>query len=176
MELERNLKKMERLFLFSAVAAIILLSVLAGVRKLERCQTERVAGLRQAKANLVLMQQNAADMEQTAAQLALLTPAQVRERSPETLLYGKLDEIKALFPKAGLTVGGIEDSPEGLKLPFTLKLIDTDYTAFVNGLGRMRAAAIPFVAVRNVVIAQAADQGKPVVTYDVEGTVSVPRI
>ena len=175
MDLNRNLKKLQALFAFSAILMITVLTLLALLLRHEAGCRDTAAALGRAQTNLDRMQESSVALKSTISAISGLLPAGMPVKTHEYMIYAKLDEMKSLLPHADLSAGGIEENPEELRLPFTIKAVNPDYTVLINSLCRIQSSMLPAVIIKSMAITQGNDQNKPMVMIMVEGTVSIPK-
>lgn len=75
-----------------------------------------------------------------------MLPAGNDGRTPEWLMFSRLDQVKNRFPKGELSVKPIEKKEDGsLALNFSLKLVHPAYSRVINTMGELETEVFPFV-------------------------------
>lgn len=163
-----------RRFLAATIAFTVVASGLVIIARHELSAREAAAALGRLEEKLPQVSAASRALEQTLAGYRTLLPRNYDGRSVETLLFEGLDDLKSRFPGAQLTITACTDQPEGVALPFTLRVTAVDYAGFVNTLSRLQARLFPFVTIQRVAIDY--DQpAKATVAYKVEGTLMAPK-
>jgi hypothetical protein len=91
--------------------------------------------------------------------------------SPELLIYGKADEIKAGLKPDDMAIGSLEKKEGNVSLPFTLKFTNPNYCDLLTAVSRLQQAAYPFTMVNSITLAQSEKNGKGVLEFTLTGAV-----
>lgn len=174
MALHEMIRFWQRRFLAATIVFIIVVSGYVILVRHELNARTTAAALASLDGKLVQMRTATAELNQTLAGFREILPQGYAGRSVEALLFKGVDDLKNQFPGAQLTIAALADQPEGVALPFTVRVTAGDYTGFVNTLVRLQARLFPFVSIQRVAIEY--DQpAKATVAYKVEGTIMTPK-
>lgn len=152
---------------------ILLLSGFVLLAKHEQSARESVTDLTKAATKFSLMKASTVDMKQTLTRYRGFLHPGDENKSSEALLFGRLDDIKAMFPNSLFTIVAPTELTEGVSLPFSVKISQENYTDFLNTLALVQGRIFPFVSIRTVAIGY--DQpAKGIVGYKLDGIIVTP--
>lgn len=123
-------------------------------------------------ANLPLMQAETSQLHQQVAAFRQALPADLAARSPDLLLYSRLDQIKSRLQPSEMTINPPEHKDGSHRIDFTLKAPISRYSAVVNGMGQLQAELFPFTDFREITLAPTAADS----TLMVSGSVLLPPV
>jgi hypothetical protein len=175
MDLASRLKRLQRYYIGSAALFALLVVAVIVLHSYAKGQEELVRRLTQANHNLQQMRTATHDIRATLQRFSQLFPADRARQSPELLLFARVDEIKAGFPRAETAIGSIEARPDELALVFSVKGTMENYDAFLTSLGQLEGSVLPVVQFRNLVISQEAVQERQEITYLLDGVTKFPQ-
>lgn len=95
----------------------------------------------------------------------------VQQRSPEAIIYGKVDELKARFKPDDMTITPIEKKGYETTLNYTLTFTNPDYNTLLNSISALQGAVFPMTPVSSVAIAQTDLKGSAVLSCKVTGRI-----
>ena len=117
------------------------------------------------------------DADKTVADFKYLLPAAYGTRSPEWLIYTRIDDLKSRLQTSEMVVKPIENKEGMVAVDFSaaLPLRDTGtYSRIINLLGNQETLAFPFVSIRNIQIDQSGSETMQGLKLVVEGVVQIP--
>lgn len=127
--------------------------------------------------NMSRMRLAAQDTDKTVADLKTLLPPAYETRSPEWMVYTRIDDLKSRLQATELTVKTVENKEGMIGVDFsaTLPLRDAGaYSRIINLLGNQETMAFPFVSVRSIQIEQSGSETFQGLKLIVEGVVKTP--
>lgn len=173
MDLHELIQLWQRRFLATTALFILLLSGFILLARYEQDARENLADLTQAGAKLSLVKASTVEMKQILTTYRGFLHSGDENKSSEALLFSRLDDIKAMFPNSQFTIAVPTEQPEGVSVPFSIKIPQGNYTDFLNALAFMQSRIFPFVSVRTITIGY--DQpAKGVVGYKIDGIIVTP--
>ncbi len=102
--------------------------------------------------NLPLMAAETANLQREVTAFRQGLPGTLDRRSPDLLLYTRLDQIKALLQPSEMTITGVETGNGRKTISFNLKVPAARYSALVNGMGQLQTELFPFVEFREITL------------------------
>ncbi|MDK9716467.1 MAG: hypothetical protein OEL57_00995 [Trichlorobacter sp.] len=117
------------------------------------------------------------DTDKTVADFKSLLPPAYGTRTPEWLVYSRIDNLKSRLQTTELTVKAIENRENMIVVDFsaTLPLRDvSSYSRIVNLLGYQETLAFPFVNIRSIQVDQSGSETLQGLKLVVEGIVQMP--
>ncbi len=173
MDLYELIQLWRRRFLAAGVVFIVLLSGFVMIAKYEQSSRVTAAQLTTIKTNLVLMRTATVEMKQALKNYRQLLPPGYEGKTVEALLFDRVDDLKALFPGALLTISAPAELSDGVSIPFSITVSDNNYTGFLNSFAQMQSRSFPFTSMKSVAISY--DQAaKGTVVYKLDGTIITP--
>ena len=91
--------------------------------------------------------------------------------SPEMVLYGKIDEIKARLNPDDMTITSVEKKGGEASLQYTLSFNTTDFNTLLNAVSYLYGSLFPLAPVSSVVITHSETSGTTGVSAKVAGKV-----
>lgn len=138
-----------------------------------RLQEKTYAELLRAKAGLTRLREASLNRKEALARLKAQPVDNTEHKTPEMLIYWKLDEIKERLRTDDLTAAAIEKKGEKVSLPYTLKFNNHSYHEFINAIRYLQKSASPWTPVSSLTISQSGDPGKGAVIFTIAGNVLV---
>jgi hypothetical protein len=157
---------------FWSAAALFLIAALSCVS-----QTRAVRLLERSHAELVRAGDGLARVRQATRECSqVLTALRGYSRgadgaSPERLIYGRVDELKANFHPDQMTLEALARKGGEVSLGYSLQFINPDFDQFLTVVSYLETASFPFTPVDSVAISQARKNGKPVLSCTITGRV-----
>ncbi len=127
--------------------------------------------------NVGKMRLAANDADKTVAEFKSLLPPDYGTRSPEWLIYSRIDDLKSRLQATELTVKAVENRENMIIVDFsaTLPLRDAGaYGRIINLLGYQETLAFPFVSIRSIQVDQSGSGTLQGLKFVVEGVVQTP--
>lgn len=161
-----------RFWVAAAVFLIVALACASQVRAW-RIQERTHAELVRAKAGLAKLREASRNRQVALAKLKAQPVDNNENKTPEMLIYWKLDEIKERLRSDELTVAAIEKKGDKVSIPYNLKLNNHSYHEFINAIRYLQKSSSPWTPVSSITISQAGDPGKNSVAFTIAGKVLV---
>lgn len=128
------------------------------------------------------IRKNVTEMRETRERIATsvtrfkgMLPVGYDSRTPEWLMFSRLDQVKNRFPKGELSVKPIEKKEDGsLALNFSLKLIHPEYNRVINTIGELETEVFPFVTFTGIDGQQVVDGLGKAFGVTVTGSIVMP--
>lgn len=172
---ERGLKPAKRGFWIAAIL-FVALSTTVAVQERSRRVLEKTHGeLTRAKEGLARVKGACLSRRQALTSLKSQFVQNNETTSPERLIYGKIDEIKARLKPDDMTIAALEKKEGDVSLQFTLKFINPNYCELLNSVNQLQQAVFPFTPVNSIAVTQAEQNGKGVVEFTIIGSVLTPE-
>ena len=168
---ERDIRPLKRVFLITAVLFLALATTFAVQEKNRRVKEKTLAELARAREGLSRVKEAAMNRRRALTALKSQLVTNMESNSPERLIYGKIDELKARLKPDDMTIGTLKKEGGDVSLPFTLKFTNPNYCDLLNAVGHLQHEVFPFTPVNSIAIAQGEHDGKGVVEYTIDGTV-----
>ena len=140
-------------------------------RVLEKTHSELV----RAKDGMARVQEASQNRKQALTTLKAQLVQGLETSSPERMIYGKVDEIKAQLKPNDMTIGSVEKKGSDASLQYTLKFINPNYCDLLTTISRLQQAVFPFTPVDSITISAAEQGGKGVLEFAVTGTILTPE-
>ena len=170
---EIDLRPLKMRFLIAATLFLVVALACVSVSRTRKLHDKTHAELVRAKAGLAKLRGAAKNRAETLARLKALLADNTDNKSPEMLIYWKVDEIKERTRTNDLTVATIEKKGEKASLPFVLKLNNHNYTEFIHTIRYLQKSFSPWAPVSSVAISQTGDPGKSGVVFTINAKVVV---
>jgi len=177
-------KKLKRLFAYYLYAAavfiiILLLCLIAG--KYARSLDGTLNSLAKLRSSLIRIRDFTADMKETIAASNSVIPSYYFVDTPEKSLLMSLDTLKTTMPNTEIIVSGFVTKEGEVSLPVTIRGFISDYSTFINNIGRLQAMKFPFFSIQNLVMKKTAitasekKSEKQSVAYEIIGELRLPK-
>ncbi len=173
MGLEAFITIWRKRFLISGTVFTVLVCGLVLLAKYELNAGETTKNFEKIKQNSVRMRDATAGLKQSLGAYHGLLPHEYEKKTVDALLYNRVDDINEIFPASILTVSPKSDQPEVSTIPFTIKMVDTNYVDFLSGLSKLQSKSFPHV-VTNTISIISNNETKGAVVYTIEGTIITP--
>ncbi len=172
---KRDIKPLKRVFLIATLLFVATATTFAIQERSRRVLEKTLAELARAREGLSRLKEAGMNRRQALSTLKSQLAKDVATSSPERLIYGKVDEIKARLKPDDMTIGALEKKGGDISLPFTLKFTNPNYCNLLNAVSQLQQSAFPFTPVNSIAISQAEQNGKGVVEFTINGTVLTPE-
>jgi hypothetical protein len=170
-----DIKPLKRVFLITSVLFLALAATCAVQKRNRRVQERTLGELARAQEGLRRVREAVVNRRQAMVSLKSQLVTGVAASSPERVIYGKIDEIKARLKPDDMTIGTLEKKGGDVSLAFTLKYTNPNYCDLLNAVSHLQEAVFPFTPVNAIAIAQGEQNGRGVVEYTIDGTVLTPE-
>lgn len=168
---DRGIKPLKRVFLATTVLFLALAVTLAVLERNHRILKKTHGELVRANDGLARVKEANLNRKQALTTLKAQLVREIETSSPERLIYGKVDEIKAQLKPNDMTITGLEKKGGDISLQYTLKFINPNYCELLNTISRLQQAVFPFTPVTSIVISQTDQGGKGALDFTITGTV-----
>ena len=91
--------------------------------------------------------------------------------SPEMVIYGKIEEIKARLNPDDMTINTVDKSGGEASLQYTLSFSNHDFNNLLNAISYLHGSVFPLTPVNSVTITQSDAKGTNRATFDITGKV-----
>ncbi len=95
--------------------------------------------------------------------------------SPEIILYGKTDEIKARLNPDEMTITAMEQKGEESALQYTLTFNDPDFNDLLNAVNYLHESVFPMAPVSAITITRTGTSEAPGVSFNISGKIILVR-
>lgn len=168
---ESDIRPSKMRFYYAAMLFLIVAVACTGLARARRQQEKTLSELVRAKAGFDKLKEANVNRRQALATLKVQLGSSSEKNSPELLIYGKLDEIKARLKPDDVTVAAIERKGGEVTLPYTIKFSNQDYSTFLNAVSYLQESALPLTPVNAITISQTETTGKSGVLFTITGNV-----
>lgn len=139
------------------LAAILLIFTLLGVSlaliiRKEQSLIKQREYHRKIVANLPKIEEDTRRIREQLSNFRQLMPESNSRRSPEMLVFSRLDQITATFPQGLMTISGLEKKDGRASVSFSIKFPLQSYTQTINTFGKLQTETFPFVTMNKVAI------------------------
>jgi len=170
---QADLRPMQIRFWVASALFLILAVTCASQSRSWRLQEMTYAELVRAKAGLNRLREASLNRKEALARLKAQPVDNTENKTPEMLIYWKLDEIKERLRSDDLTVAAIEKKGDKVSLPYTLKFNNHSYHEFINAIRYLQKSASPWTPISSITISQSGDPGRSGVVFTIAGNVLV---
>lgn len=149
---DRKLKRLLRLYV--AASAIFVIILVAGVFAREYAMSfdETFRNLERIRLGLVRIEKATRDMKQSITVVERVIPPRLFAETPERQLLAGLDDLKNTMKTSVVNITDISSQENRIVLPITIKGLITDYSLFVNDLGKLQSMRFPFMNIKSIVV------------------------
>jgi len=156
-----------------------LLCLIAG--KYSRSLDGTLNSLAKLRSSLIRIRDFTADMKKTIAASNSVIPSYYFVDTPEKSLLMSLDTLKTTMPNTEIIVSGFVTKEGEMSLPVTIRGFISDYSTFINNIGRLQSMKFPFFSIQNLVMKKTAitasekKSEKQRVAYEIIGELRLPK-
>ncbi len=168
---DRAIRPLKLGFLIATALFLVLATALVFLKRNHRLLDKTHGELVRAKEGLARVKEAGQNRTQALATLKGQLAKGLETSSPERLIYGKVDEIKAQLKPDDMTIASVEKKGGDASLQYTLKFVNPGYCDLLNAVNRLQQAVFPFAPVDSIAVSQAEQGGKGVVEFTVTGTI-----
>jgi len=168
---EAELTPLIKRFWLATALLLIAAMVCAGLTRSRRLMEKTHDALLKAGAGLTRMREASEGREKALATLKTMYMLSAADRSPERLIYAKIDELSSRLKPDDLSFSAIEKKAGEVSLQYTFKFTDPNYTDLLNNISYLGGSVFPLTTVVSVTITQAEAEGKSVLTCTITGKV-----
>lgn len=149
---DRKLRRF--MHLYAAVSAVFIVILALGVLAREYAMSfdETAANLERIRLGLVRIERATKDMKQSIVTVEQVVPLRLFAETPERQILAGLDELKSSMKGAVINITDISSRDNKTVLPISIKGPITDYSIFVNDIGKLQAMRFPFMTIQSIVI------------------------
>lgn len=149
---DRKLRRF--MHLYAAVSAVFIVILALGVLAREYAMSfdETAANLERIRLGLVRIERATKDMKQSIVTVEQVVPLRLFAETPERQILAGLDELKSSMKGAVINITDISSRDNKTVLPISIKGLITDYSIFVNDIGKLQAMRFPFMTIQSIVI------------------------
>jgi len=174
-------KKLRRFFhLYAAAAAVfvVILAICVIAREYAMSFDETARNLEKIRMGLVRIERATKDMHQSIVTVEKAIPPRLFAETPQRQLLAGLDDLKNTMKSSAINISDIATTENKVVLPISIRGFITDYSLFVNDVGKLQAMKFPFMTIQSIVIRKedtesAAGSGEPKkvrhVVYEIKG-------
>lgn len=148
-------KKLRKLFaVYAIVSALFLAILITGIvlRDYARSYDETVKNLEHIRSGLVRIEGATRDIKSSIVTVEKTVPLRLFSESPQRQLLSGLDDLKGNMKYASIHIAEIGTQDNRIALPVTIRGVMTDYSLFVNDIGKLQAMSFPFVNILGIQI------------------------
>lgn len=149
---DRKFKRLLRLYGIASAVFVIILTAGVLAREYAMSFDETSRNLERIRLGLVRTERATRDMEQSIKDVERVIPLKVFAETPERQLLAGLDELKNTMKIAVVRITDISSKEGRIMLPISIKGLITDYSIFVNDVGKLQAMRFPFMSIQGIVI------------------------
>lgn len=149
---DRKLRRLLRLYAAASAVFIVILALGVLAREYAMSFDETAANLERIRLGLVRIERATKDMKQSIAAVEQVVPLRLFTETPERQLLAGLDELKSSMKGSVINITDISSRDNKIVLPISIKGVITDYSLFVNDVGKLQAMRFPFMTIQNIAI------------------------
>ena len=158
-------------FWISAALFLIVAVICSNQVRSWRLQEKTYKDLVRAKAGLAKLREASKNRKMALDKLKAQPVDNNDNKTPEMLVYWKLDEIKERLRTDELTVAAIEKKGDMASIPYILKFNNHSYHEFINAIRYLQKSSSPWTPVNSITISQSTAPGKGPVVFTIAGKV-----
>jgi hypothetical protein len=166
-----NITPLKRRFFIAA--GLVLILAVAGVSLLRsrRLLAKTHESLTRAQSGLDRVKAANANRRLVLATLKSQFGQSAQNSSPEIILYGKVDQIKARLNPDDMTITAIEKKGGEASLQYTLAFNNPDFNTLLNAVNYLQEIVFPLTPVSSIAVAQSEVRGVAGVSFKVSGKI-----
>ena len=149
---DKKLQILLRSYAVASIVFIIILVICVFAKEYALSRDAAVINLEKIRMGLVRIERSTKDMKQSIAVIEQAVPAQFFTETPEKQILSGLDNLKTIMKNSTINIMDITKKDNRIVLPLTIKGVITDYSAFVNDVGRLQGMSFPFVSITGIAI------------------------
>lgn len=168
-----------RLAVRFAFATVLFVSVATSLAAMTRYRDAMLITVKQhhsLTSKLGQMRRFIAEEREVLARFKRILPSDFGARSPQLLMYSRLDEIKSRLGAPDMSVNTIQINDSERIIHFSLKIPNPDYSQVLNKLAALETEAFPFVSISSIEISNKASDASAGLTINIEGDVIMPNV
>jgi hypothetical protein len=159
-----------RFWVSAALFLIVAVTCSSQVRSW-RIQEKTYKDLVRAKAGLVKLREATQNRKTALAKLKAQPVDNNENKTPEMLVYWKLDEIKERLRTDDVVVTAMEKKGDMASIPYVLKFNNHSYHEFINAIRYLQKSSSPWTPVNSISISQSTVPGKGPVIFTIAGKI-----
>ena len=147
--------KLRRYFFLYGVAAtlfIVMLVLCILVKEYAMSFENTAKNLEKIRLGLVRIEAATRDMKKSMVTIERVVPSKLFSESPERQLLSGLDDLKNSMRNSVINITDIATEGNKVILPITIRGHLTDYSLFVNDVGKLQAMRFPFMNIQGITI------------------------
>jgi hypothetical protein len=168
---ETDIKPLKKRFWVAAVLVLVVATVSVSLIRTRRLLEKTQSEMLKAKSGLTRVREASANRTTVLATLKSQYMQNAGATSPERLVYGKIDELKARLNPDDVTISAIEKKEGEVSLQYSFKFTNPNYNDFLNTVSYLEGSVFPLTVVNSVAISQADAAGKGALSGTVSGRV-----
>lgn len=151
---ETDLKPFKKRFFIAAGLFLIVAIAFVTVQR-DRRQLERTfENLTRALGGLTRVKEANANRRQVLTELKSQFGQGIQNISPELIIYGKIDEIKARLNPDDMTITAVDKKGGEASLQYTLAFSNQDFNNLLNAISYLHGSVSPLTPVGSITITQ----------------------
>lgn len=149
---DRKLQRFLRLYIAASAVFIVILAVCVLAKEYAMSFDETSKNLERIRLGLVRIERATRDMQQSIVAVEQVVPLRLFAETPQRQLLAGLDDLKSSMKGSVINISDISAKENKIVLPISIKGFITDYSLFVNDVGKLQAMRFPFMAIQSIVI------------------------
>jgi len=168
---ENDLKPLKKRFFITALLFLIAAITFVTLQRNRRQLEKTFDNLTRAQVGLTRVKEANANRRQVLTALKSQFGHGTQNISPEMVLYGKIDEIKARLNPNDMTIATVEKKGGEASLQYTLAFSNQDFNNLLNAINYLHGSVFPLAPVNSVAITQSEAKGSGEASFKVTGKV-----
>lgn len=149
---DRKLQRFLRLYIAVSAVFIVILAVCVLAKEYAMSFDETSKNLERIRLGLVRIERATRDMQQSIVTVEQVIPLRLFAETPQRQLLAGLDDLKSSMKGSVINISDISTKENKIILPISIKGFITDYSLFVNEVGKLQAMRFPFMTIQSIVI------------------------
>ncbi len=175
--MQQKTRRLLARFMIILVAACLLLSLLVLSLRYKDMLTQTISSQAKIIHNMTAASTAAGETDRIIAEFNRLFPAGYGVKSPEHLLYARLDALQEALKTTDMTIKNTEYKEGMMSMEFSATIPfnqNSVYTTIINQLGHQETLAFPFVTINAITIGTNTAARSGGLQMLIEGVVSTP--
>lgn len=168
---EYSLKPLKRRFYIAALLLLVMASAFIIQRQSHRQLEKMLYDLAHAVSGLSKVREASANRRSVLAAMQSQFARNIQNKSPEMILYEKIDELKTLFNADDMTITALEKRGSEFSIQYTVTLNDPDFNSVLNTISGLHGSVFPVSPVSAIAITQSDVKGVGALSFKITGKI-----
>jgi hypothetical protein len=168
---EYSLKPLKWRFYIAALLLLVMTSAFIIQQRSHRQLVKTLDDLTRAVSGLSKVREASANRRSVLAAIQSQFARNIQNKSPEMILYEKIDELKTLFNADDMTITALEKKGSESSIQYTITLNNPDFNGVLNTISALHGSVFPVSPVSAIAITQSDVKGVGALSYKITGKI-----